>query len=170
MVRVTVEGSSMFLVPSGAGEEVWDGPIGTRVLVPAAATGGTISICEMPVAPGFMVPPHRHRDEDEYSYVVSGQIGARIGDEELTAGPGSWIVKPRGLWHTFWNAGPGDARIIELVVPGRFEGFFRRSSDLARRGELSDEVMEALGQEYGVDVSMDWVEDLARRHGLEVTI
>lgn len=165
-----VDSASSFMVPPGAGEEIWDGPIGTRVIVPEAATTGTLSICEMPVAPGFMVPPHRHRDEDEYSYVVSGHIGARIGDQELTAGPGSWIVKPRGLWHTFWNAGPEGARIIELIVPGRFERFFRRSSDLARSGELSDEVMEALGQEYGVDVSMDWVEDLARRYRLEVTI
>jgi hypothetical protein len=27
-----------------------------------------------------------------------------------------------------------------------------------------------LGAEYGTAVSMDWVEDLAARHGLEVTI
>jgi quercetin dioxygenase-like cupin family protein len=166
---VTASGTR-YLVEPGAGEEVWDGPIGTRVIVPAAATGGLLSICEMPVAPGFMVPPHRHRDEDEFSYVLAGRIGARIGDDELTAEPGSWIVKPRGIWHTFWNAGPAPARIIELVLPGRFEAFFRRSSAMARSGELTDEAMEALGREYGVDVSMDWVEDLAARHGLKVTI
>ncbi len=167
---MTAHATRPFLLPSGAGEEVWDGPIGTRVLVSTAATAGTLSICEMPVAPGYMVPPHRHRDEDEYSYVLSGRIGARIADEEFTAGPGSWIVKPRGLWHTFWNAGPADARIIERVVPGRFEEFFRRSSDMARAGDMRDEDLEALGREYGVEVSMDWVEDLARRYGLEVTI
>jgi mannose-6-phosphate isomerase-like protein (cupin superfamily) len=162
--------STRYLVAPGEGEEIWDGPIGTSVIVPAAATGGLLSVCEMPVAPGYMVPPHLHRDEDEFSYVIAGRIGARIGDDEFTAEPGSWIVKPRGIWHTFWNAGPEPARIIELVLPGRFEEFFRRSSDLARGGECSDEVMEALGREYGAEVSMDWVEDLTSRYRLEVTM
>ena len=68
-----------------------------------------------------MVPPHTHRDTDEWSYVLEGRIGARIGDQDLSAEPGSWILKPRGVMHTFWNAGPEPARIIELLTPGRFE-------------------------------------------------
>jgi hypothetical protein len=72
--------------------------------------------------------------------------------------------------HTFWNAGPDDARIIELMTPGDFERFFRAMTDLAALGELSDERMGELGLEYGTTVSMDWVEDLSRRYGLEVTI
>lgn len=167
---MTATSGTRYLVEPGGGEAIWDGPIGTTVLVPAAATGGLLSICEMPVAPGFMVPPHIHHDTDEYSYVLEGRVGARIGDDEFTAEPGSWIVKPRGIMHTFWNAGPAPARIIELVLPGRFEEFFRRSSELARGRELSDEDLEALGREYQCDVSMDWVPELAARYGLEITI
>ena len=59
----------------------------------------------MAVKPGFMVPPHVHSDTDEWSYVLFGQIGARVGDDEFTAEPGSWILKPRGLMHTFWERG-----------------------------------------------------------------
>jgi hypothetical protein len=102
--------------------------------------------------------------------VLEGRIGARIGDDEFTAGPGSWILKPRGVMHTFWNAGPDDARMIELLTPGRFEQFFRRMTALASAGELTDEGMGALAEEYETTVSMDWVEDLASRYGLEVTI
>jgi mannose-6-phosphate isomerase-like protein (cupin superfamily) len=168
--NMAVDSRNPYLVLPGGAEEIWDGPIGTSVIVPSAATDGRLSVCEMPVAPGFMVPPHTHHDTDEYSYVVSGRVGARVGDAEFTAEPGSWILKPRGVMHTFWNAGPEAAHLIELVVPGRFEEFFRRSTDLARRGELTDEGMEALGLEYGTTVSMDWVEDLARRYGLQITI
>jgi hypothetical protein len=124
----------------------------------------------MPVAPGYMVPPHTHWDTDEWSYVLEGEVGARIGDEELSAGPGSWILKPRGIMHTFWNRGPLPARIVELLTPGRFEEFFRRSSSLAELGELTDERLTALAAEYGTTVGTDWVEDLAARCGLEVTI
>jgi mannose-6-phosphate isomerase-like protein (cupin superfamily) len=167
---VAVVNESRFVIPPGGGEVIWDGPIGTTVVIPSDATGGLLSVCEMPVAPGYMVPPHTHHDTDEWSYVLEGHVGARIGDDEFSAAPGSWILKPRGLMHTFWNAGPEPARIIELLTPGRFEGFFRRSTELAMRDELTDEVMEELGLEYGTTVSMDWVEDLATRYGLEVTI
>ena len=144
--------------------------LGTTVKVPSEATRGAVSICEMPVAAGYMVPPHTHADTDEWSYVLDGRIGARIADDEFTAEQGSWILKPRGRMHTFWNAGPAPARVIEILTPGRFEQFFRRSTALAASGELTDEGMEALGNEYGTSVSMEWVDDLAARYGLEVTI
>jgi quercetin dioxygenase-like cupin family protein len=159
-----------YLVGPDRGELIWDGPIGTSIKIPTDATGGLLSVCEMPVAPGFMVPPHTHRDTDEWSYVLEGRIGARIGDDEFTAVTGSWILKPRGTMHTFWNAGPEPARIIELLTPGRFERFFRQMTDLASRDELTDDVMGALAEEYGTTVSMDWVEDLVARYGVEVTI
>ena len=159
-----------FLVRPDGGEKIWDGPIDTTVKVPVDATMGALSITEMAVSPGFMVPPHTHRDTDEWSYVVAGRVGARIGDDEFTAEPGSWILKPRGLMHTFWNAGPEPARIIELLTPGRFELFFRQMADLAAGDELTDERMDALAAEYGTEVSMDWVDELTTRYGLEVTL
>jgi uncharacterized cupin superfamily protein len=158
------------LVAPEAGEQIWDGPIGTVVKVASATTNGQLSICEMPVAPGFMVPPHTHHATDEWTYVLEGTIGARIGDQELSAGPGSWILKPRGRMHTFWNAGPATARIIELITPGQFEHFFRDSVKLVAAGELSDERLAALAAEHQTEVSMDWVEELAQRYGLQVTI
>ena len=72
--------------------------------------------------------------------------------------------------HTFWNAGPAPARIIELLTPGLFEQFFRRMTALASKGELTDEGMGELAVEFGTTVSMDWVEDLMARYGLEVAI
>jgi mannose-6-phosphate isomerase-like protein (cupin superfamily) len=162
--------STRFTVPVTGGEVIWDGPIGTTVVIPAAATGGLLSVCEMPMAPGYMVPPHTHHATDEWSYVLEGRVGARVGDDEFTAEPGSWILKPRGIMHTFWNAGPEPARIIELLTPGRFEEFFRRSTELATSGDLTDELLEALAAEYETTVSMEWVGDLAARYGLEITI
>ncbi len=164
-----VEGTR-FLVEPGAGELIWDGPIDTTVMVPTEVTQGALSITEMAVAPGYMVPPHTHSGTDEWSYVLHGRIGARIGNDEFTAEPGSWILKPRGLMHTFWNAGPEPARIIELLTPGAFEHMFRRMADLAARDELTDERMEALGVEFGTTVDMTWVPELTARYGLEVAL
>ena len=69
-------------------------------------------------------PLHRHAREDEYSYVLEGSMGALLGDEELVAGPGDLVFKPRNQWHTFWNAGDAPARILEIISPAGFEKYF----------------------------------------------
>ena len=97
--------SPAFTFPAADGA-FFGGPIGTTVKVAGDRTNGALAICEMPVAAGFMVPPHTHRDVDEWSYVLEGRIGARVGDDEFTAEPGAWILKPRGIMHVFWSAGP----------------------------------------------------------------
>jgi len=48
---------------------------------------------------------------------IEGKMGALLGDEELVAGPGDLIFKPRNQWHTFWNAGDEPARILEIIAP-----------------------------------------------------
>lgn len=40
-------------------------------------------------------PLHYHHNEDEYSYVLSGTLGALLGDEVVKATPGTWVFKPR---------------------------------------------------------------------------
>jgi uncharacterized cupin superfamily protein len=109
------------------------------------------------------VLPHVHAREDEYSYVLEGTIGARVGDREVVAGPGSYLIKPRGLMHTFWNAGPGPARLLEVISPAGFEAYFAELADAGnpdRRQELATK--------YGVNYSVDWVADLASRYDLKL--
>ena len=78
-----------------------------------------------------------HTREDEYSIVTEGEIGFRSGDREVVLGAGGYITKPRGETHTMWNAGPTPARMIEIISPAGFEGFFRELSDLAAAGPPS---------------------------------
>jgi mannose-6-phosphate isomerase-like protein (cupin superfamily) len=49
--------------------------------------------------------------EDEYSYVLEGRMGAQLGADIVLADVGDLVFKPRGQWHTFWNAGDGPCRI-----------------------------------------------------------
>lgn len=39
---------------------------------------------------------HRHRNEDEFTYVLKGRIGAVIEGQEVVAEPGDLLFKPRG--------------------------------------------------------------------------
>ena len=61
----------------------------------------------------------------------------RIGDEERVAEPGDLVFKPRGVPHSFWNAGDDWARALELISPAGFERFFRELDGLGATREAS---------------------------------
>ena len=80
--------------------------IGVRFLLTGDQTDGRFSLVEHPLPPHALgAPPHTHRDEDEYSFVLNGRLGVQLGSERFTAEPGELVIKPRGIEHAFWNAG-----------------------------------------------------------------
>jgi quercetin dioxygenase-like cupin family protein len=75
-----------------------------------------VAIVEHPMEPHVIVEPHVHSDENELSYVVAGTTWVRVGKREVKALPGSYVWKPRGVMHSFWNPGPDPARVLEVLV------------------------------------------------------
>lgn len=120
------------VVKPAEGRAVSLGGMGVVFKIRRADTGGAFAGVEHPIEPGRLVMPHVHLDEDEYSYVLEGTIGARVADHEIVAGRGSHVIKPRGLMHTSRNAGPGPARPLEVIAPAGFETSF---AELAEAGD-----------------------------------
>ena len=158
------------LTLAGEGKSVWLGGLGVDFKIYGEQTGGALAIVEHPIEPGRLVPPHLHHDEDEYSYILEGRIGARIGDEIIEAGPGAYVCKPRNVPHTFWNPGPDPARLIEIIAPAGFERFFAELAELF--GSVAPEEYPtrraALGRKYHQDFIDGWADDLKERFGLKL--
>jgi mannose-6-phosphate isomerase-like protein (cupin superfamily) len=143
-----------------AGNTGFLGSIGVRFMIDSHESGGGFSLVEHPMsARALGAPLHRHGREDEYSYVVEGRVGALLGDHVVEAGPGDLIFKPRGQWHTFWNAGDTECRIHELISPAGFEHYFEA---VAEAGGRSPEV----AARYGFEVDFDRIDALCAEHGL----
>ena len=162
--------SEQFVVRRGEGHHVWLGGMGVDFKISSERTGGLFAIVEHPIEPGRLVPPHVHRDEDECSLVLEGRIGARIGDHIIEAGPGDYVWKPRGVPHTFWNVGPEPARLVEIIVPARFEQFFAELGNLASTCPPEEfvERRTELGQRYSQDFVDGWADDLKETYGLRL--
>ena len=142
------------------------GGIGVRFMAWAEDTGGGFSLVEHPMAPRALgAPLHRHTNEDEYSYVLEGRMGAQLGGEVVHAEAGDFVFKPRGEWHTFWNAGDEPCRILEIISPGGFERYFEELVDLGERPD--PEVIAAIAARYGLEFDMASIPALCERHGLE---
>jgi mannose-6-phosphate isomerase-like protein (cupin superfamily) len=115
------------------------------------------------MAPRALAAPlHYHHNEDEYSYVLTGTLGALLGDEVATAAPGTWVYKPRHQWHTFWNAGDTPCEIIEVISPAGFENYFREVA--AAWGDVSK--FAEISRKYALDIDLESVPELCQRFGL----
>ena len=113
-------------------------------------------------------PLHRHTREDEYSFVLEGRMGALLGDEEVEAGPGDLVFKPRNQWHTFWNAGDAPCRILEIIAPAGFERFFRELVDMGGVTQADPETLAQLNERYGLEMRPDSVPELLERFGVQI--
>ena len=127
MTEPTTTGSAAHILAAGDGEVAARlGGITDRFMIDGKATGGRFALVRHLFAPRALAAPmHRHRDEDEYTYVLEGRIGAILGGEVSVAGPGDLIFKPRNQWHTSWNAGDTPAAVLELISPAGLEELFR---------------------------------------------
>lgn len=150
----------------GRAADLGDG-VGVVFKLAGADTGGSIAVVEHPFAVGAYVSAHLHTREDEYSIVTDGEIGFRSGEREAVLGPGGYITKPRGEMHAMWNAGRTPARMIEIISPAGFEGFFRDVADLAAAGATEPAEFVALAAAYGLEFGEpDWQADVLARYGL----
>ena len=78
------------------------------------------------------------------------------------------MFKPRGQWHTFWNAGDEPCRILEIISPAGFERFFQELSDLGGVIEAGPEAVAELSERYGLEMQPETVPGLLERFGLQL--
>lgn len=87
------------------------------------------------------------------------------------AGPGSYVFKPRNIPHTFWNAGPEPARLIEIIWPAGFENFFAELGELAASSPPEEFAERRAELARGYDhhfVHPEWVPELQRKYSLKM--
>ena len=143
------------------------GSIGVRFMIDGHEAGERFSLVEHPMSPRALAAPlHLHTREDEYSFVLEGRMGALLGDDVVEAGPGDLVFKPRGQWHTFWNAGDEPCRILEIISPAGFERFFREVVDMGGVAEPNDEGFAQVRERYGLEMRPETVPELLERFGL----
>lgn len=146
------------------------GRLGAVLLAGEDATGGAAAFMVHPLAPQALGSPlHTHRHEDEWSYVLEGEVGVQIGDETWVTGPGDLVLKPRGVPHAFWNPGDVPARLLEVATPGGFERYFTRLAGVLAKGPEPDmAALAAVADDFGLEVDAASIPRLVEAHALRL--
>ena len=76
----------------------------------------SVRMVELP--PGTRSPMHRTESVD-FGIVLAGRMVLALDDSEVTVGPGDLVVQ-RGTDHAWENRGDEVARILFVLVDGRF--------------------------------------------------
>jgi quercetin dioxygenase-like cupin family protein len=135
-----------------------------RFMVDGQDSGGRVAVIEHRLAPRALAAPlHRHTNEDEFSYVLEGRVGAQLGEQEVFGEAGYLIFKPRHQWHTFWNAGDQPARILEIISPAGMEELFRL---IGAHDALDPATLMEFAARYGVEIDFDRTGAIVDKHGL----
>ena len=155
------------LVEPGQGKTIMLFAVRFDYKVTSADSGGALSALEVTIPPKTLVKPHNHSREDEFTVVLAGTVGARVGDRVVEAGPGASMVKPRGIPHAMWNAAPEPARVLEVLSPGGLEDYFEELAP-ALRAKVPAAEYDALAHRYGLTIENDWIEELERTYGVKM--
>ena len=117
-------------VAPGEGRTVNLGVIQMRVLAAGeATTGGAFTLAEFTGGAGVWTVPHVHGGMEESFFILDGEFTFAVGQQQIQAGPGSYILVPRGTRHEI-TAGAGGGRFLTLMVPGGLEEMFFELADL----------------------------------------
>ena len=93
-------------------------------------TAGQYGLLEIVVPAGVGSPWHVHPEEDEWFYVLEGEMTFWVADTRLSLKAGSFAFGPKGVPHTFY-AEAGGARALVGFAPMQFEGFQREVGEPA---------------------------------------
>jgi quercetin dioxygenase-like cupin family protein len=105
-------------------------------------------------APKFSGPPlHRHSREDEWFYVLDGEITFEVDGKRSQTTTGCAAFAPRGTIHSFQNFSDTTAHMLVMVTPAGMERFFEDVTALNKGLSQPDfAATEKLMNTYGLEL------------------
>jgi len=123
----------------------WNGDT-IHVLVDKEDSGGDLGIFTVEVSAPGGPPVHIHEDAGEAFYLLSGEAEVLVGSEMFTISEGESIWVPKGVEHSFRILGETGGKLMVIVTPGGFEGFFAATKDITDPAEIERISVEEFSQ------------------------
>ena len=117
----------------------------------SAESSGALSMFELNVLSHAGPVRHLHHREDEWCYVLQGEILFEAGDDKLTLPAGGSIWMPRGIPHVWANTSRANGKLLVACQPGGFEKFFDALGSIPE-DNVSQPAITRVMAKYGMEV------------------
>ena len=116
-------------------------------------TNNAVAMVHLTV-PKLSGPPlHRHSREDEWFYILDGEITCEVDGKRFTAGAGTSAFAPRGTAHAYQNFRDEAAHVLVMVTPAGLDQFFEDVTAQNKGLSQPDFArVEQLMQSYGMEL------------------
>jgi mannose-6-phosphate isomerase-like protein (cupin superfamily) len=104
------------VVPPGQGHRIGNVEFLARTADTPRFTFGIIEI-----APGRVLEAHVHDGEDDAFYIIEGEMTFVVGEDEISAPPGTFVLVPPDVEHGFRNDGDVPVRMFNIHAPAGFD-------------------------------------------------
>lgn len=159
MSTTTPTGVVPYALTREEGEPRWFLGALATIKADADSTGGRVAVVELEAEQGFGSPLHVHHAEDEWFYVIEGELTFWVGGTIRPTAAGSFVYGPRDVPHTFVVTSPR-ARFLIVCEPAGFDRFVRSASEPAEYRALppehvqppSPEELIAIATEHGQEI------------------
>ena len=96
--------------------------VGNVEFLARSADTPRFNLAVIEIQPGRGGPPeHLHEAEDDAFYILEGELTFGVEGEEVVAGPGTFVLVPPGVLHTFRNDGDALVRMVNIHAPAGFD-------------------------------------------------
>jgi quercetin dioxygenase-like cupin family protein len=144
----------------GEGEALWFMGMLATVKASTEGTDGAVAVIEHTGPQHSGSPLHVHHNEDEWFYVLEGELTIWVDGEVIRAPAGSFAFAPKDLPHTFTVSAAEGARFLLVTEPAGFESFMRIGAEPATAltlppppvGPPDVERLSALATQYGIEI------------------
>lgn len=162
-----------YQLPQGEGEMFWLLGMHQTIKIGRSDTAGQFGMLEIIVPHGLGSPWHVHPEEDEWFYVLDGEVTFYVGDTRLALTPGAFAFGPKGVLHTFIGASSLPARALVGLRPVMFEGFLREAGQPVSERALPpplNQQSDANGQPVtdGRQLPREQLAAIGAKHGLVI--
>jgi DNA-binding transcriptional MerR regulator len=121
--------------------------------VSARDTAGALAVFEFTGLGGG--PRHAHRDQDEWIYVLDGDVDFEVGGKRSRVRAGECVFLPRGVTHVWATASGAAVKILDVYQPaGKMEEFYREVGKYSViHEEMRFEKFQQLFRDHGMDLT-----------------
>ena len=142
------------------GEALWFLGFLATIKANSEGTGGRVAVIQHFGPQHSGSPLHVHHRENEWFYVLEGELTIWVDGQVIRAPAGSFVFGPQDTPHTFTVSSPEGARFLLVTEPAGFESFMRSCSEPAQSLTLPPppskppdvERLAAIAAEHGIDI------------------